>query len=149
MRKCLADPASPHTFEQSKLDHAERDKPFHKDIHLLHKDLIRLRAGAGLSALCSGPWRRGRRVLGPDCFLLRYFAADFDDRLLLFNFGSDLRLDIAPEPLLAPPAGRRWAVQWSSEDPIYGGCGMPEPETEDAGWMLTGRCAMVLKPVTA
>ena len=32
-------------------------------------------------------------VLGPEAFLLRFFGADGDDRLLLVNFGIDLRLD--------------------------------------------------------
>ena len=38
------------------------------------------------------------------------------------NLGVELRLEVAAEPLLAPPAEeRRWQVLWSSEDPRYGG----------------------------
>jgi hypothetical protein len=55
----------------------------------------------------------------------------------------------APEPLLAPPAGLRWAVQLATEDPRYGGSGLPPPETESEGWFLTGRCAIVLRPAPA
>jgi maltooligosyltrehalose trehalohydrolase len=145
MRACLSDPTSPDTFARSKLDRSEREKPFHRDVYRLHKDLLKLRRE---EAVFRRVQRRGDvdgAVIGPDAFILRYFGEDGDDRLLLVNFGSDLHLDIAPEPLLAPPQRRRWSVQWTSEDPSYGGCGAPAPESE-TGWNLTGRCAMVLKP---
>ena len=149
VRACLTDPSSPHTFEQSKLDHAERDKPFHKDIYRLHRDLLRLRREEPVFRRVQGRGDLDGAVIASEAFILRYFGASSDDRLLLFNFGSDLHLEIAPEPLLAPPAGRRWSVQWSSEDPAYGGCGAPAPVNEEEGWMLPGRCAMVLKPIQA
>ncbi len=44
-------------------------------------------------------------VLSPDAFVIRYFGMDCDDRLLIVNFGRDLKLNPAPEPLLAPPEG--------------------------------------------
>ena len=68
-----------------------------------------------------------------------------DDRLLVVNLGRDLPLTPAPEPLLAPPAGRRWQLQWSSEDPRYGGSGTPPLEGEGP-WSLPGRAAVVLRP---
>ena len=77
--------------------------------------------------------------------MLRFFGCEGDDRLVLVNFGVDLRLDPAPEPLLAPPAGRSWRVIWSSEDPAYGGGGTPSPET-DEGWTLPGQAAVVIGP---
>jgi maltooligosyltrehalose trehalohydrolase len=90
--------------------------------------------------------------------VLRFFAAESagdaaaatadgersrGDRLLVLNLGTDLRL--APEPLLAPPVDMRWAVLWSSEDPRYGGNGMPPLETE-AHWYIPGHAAVVLAP---
>ena len=54
-------------------------------------------------------------VLGPDAFVLRFLIDDANDRLLLVNFGRELRLREAPEPLLAPPENRTWSVLWSSE----------------------------------
>ncbi len=68
------------------------------------------------------------------------------DRLLLVNLGADLELDPAPEPLLAPPAGARWQVLWSSEDPRYGGAGAPPPEDAAGGWRLPGQAAIALAP---
>jgi maltooligosyltrehalose trehalohydrolase len=88
-------------------------------------------------------------VLGPGALVLRYFGENHDDRLVLVNLGRDLPLEIAPEPLLATPPEKRWAVIFSTEDPCYGGCGTAPPETEQEGWFIAGRCAVVLKPVPA
>jgi maltooligosyltrehalose trehalohydrolase len=75
----------------------------------------------------------------------RFFADDGLDRLLLVNFGRDLHLDPAPEPLLAPPENMTWETLWSSEDPCYGGSGTPPLETEDS-WRIPGEAAVVLFP---
>jgi maltooligosyltrehalose trehalohydrolase len=69
----------------------------------------------------------------------------FDDRLLVVNLGVDLVLNPAPEPLLAPPAGKEWAILWSSEDPRYGGVGTPPLETTE-NWLIPGHAAIVLTP---
>ena len=84
-------------------------------------------------------------VLAEHAFVLRFFARDGADRLLVVNFGAEVRLEVAPEPLLAPPEEHRWSVLWSSQDPAYGGSGAWEPETE-AGWRLPGEAAVLLKP---
>ena len=86
-------------------------------------------------------------VLGPEAFVLRFFGAHSDDRLLVVNLGSDLHLDPAPEPLLAPPEGMDWTILWSSEDPRYGGDGVTPLEDED-NWHLPGHTATVLRPHT-
>ena len=80
-----------------------------------------------------------------EAFVLRFFGEDGQDRLLLVNFGVDLHLDPAPEPLLAPPEGLRWKVLWSSEDPRYGGGGTFPPDTED-NWRIPGNAAVALSP---
>ena len=81
-------------------------------------------------------------MLGGRAFVLRYFD-DGGDRLLVVNLGRDLHLDPAPEPLLAPPEGRRWEVRWSSEDLRYGGNGTAEPDT-DENWRVPGEAALAL-----
>jgi maltooligosyltrehalose trehalohydrolase len=88
--------------------------------------------------------------------VLRYFGENGDDRLLVVNLGVDLHLTVIPEPLTAPPDGKRWEMLWSSEHPRYGGSGNPPLETrgEDwrlpgENWRLPGRCAVVLRPVDA
>ncbi|HEV7516681.1 MAG TPA: malto-oligosyltrehalose trehalohydrolase [Thermoanaerobaculia bacterium] len=146
-RAAVPDPAALATFESCKLDLAEREK--HAAAYALHKDLLRLRRRDPVFAL--GARRESLRfdgaVLGESSFLLRFFGeSDEEDRLLIVNLGNDQRLTPAPEPLLAPPAGYRWGLLWSSESPRYGGSGTAEPESEEEGWHLPGRAAVFLQP---
>jgi maltooligosyltrehalose trehalohydrolase len=80
------------------------------------------------------------------------------------NLGPDLRLTPCPEPLLAPPEGRRWELLWSSEDTRYGGSGTAHPECrpvasaladarayeelESETWVLPGEATVVLRAGT-
>ena len=82
-------------------------------------------------------------ALGTDCLVVRYFGTGGDDRLLLCNLGGDLLLAPAPQPLLAPPAGRAWRILWSSDDTRYGGPGTAPVET-DRGWQIPGESALVM-----
>jgi maltooligosyltrehalose trehalohydrolase len=137
-------PSDSSTFERSKLDFADRQR--HAQYYKMHKDLLRLRRDD--PAFQPRDKRRvDGAVLGPQAFVLRYFVDDTgkQDRLLLVNFGRDLYLDQAPEPLLAPPEGHGWNVLWSSEDVAYGGNGTPPPEAGD-GWRVMGEAAIVLAP---
>jgi maltooligosyltrehalose trehalohydrolase len=141
-RRHLPDPAAPETFERCKLDHGERET--HGEAYALHRDLLRLRReDARFSA--QEPRGLDGAVLGPAAFVLRYFGAESDDRLLVVNFGPDLNLNPAPEPLLAPPAGKVWRTVWSSEDYSYGGTGTPALETKN-NWWLPGESAVALAP---
>ena len=138
VRAILDDPGDPMTFERCKLDLAERQT--HAAIYQLHKDLLKLRREE--TAL------RGRldgAVLSQSAFLLRFFAENGDDRLLVINLGLDWTPDPAPEPLLAPPQDRVWSLQWSSEDPAYGGAGTAPFEIA-ANWRFPGRAAVLLRP---
>ena len=139
---CFSEPSDPRTFERCKLDHAERET--HADALRLHRDLLRLRRQDPVLR-AQGEGGFDGAVLSPDAFVLRYFGEDGEDRLLLVNFGRDLLLSPAPEPLLAPPEGRRWTLGWSSDDVAYGGCGSVEPAL-DAGWLLPGEAALLLLP---
>jgi maltooligosyltrehalose trehalohydrolase len=138
----IPEPHDAKTFQSCKLDWSERQK--NAWAYDLHRDLLKLRHG---DPVFSQPRPRGidGAVLGPNAFVVRYFGEDGDDRLLLVNFGRDLQLNPAPEPLLAPPEGKGWRVLWSSEEPRYGGCGTVPPETE-ANWRVPGEAAVVLVP---
>ncbi|WP_439621361.1 malto-oligosyltrehalose trehalohydrolase [Gemmata sp.] len=134
----VPDPADPATFERCKLDHSERDA--RPEWVALHADLLALRRSdpAFASADLDGA------VFGPSAFVLRFFAADGEDRLLIVNLGRDLHLNPAPEPLLAPPeVGAHWHVLWSSEHPKYGGLGTAPLDTDD-NWRIPGEAAVVL-----
>lgn len=142
MQHRLADPGDPETFERSKLDPAERER--HAGMYALHCDLLKLRRDDPVFS-SQRPDAVDGAVLGAEAFVLRYFGENGQDRLLVVNLGRDLHLEPAPEPLLAPPEGKRWVTLWSSEHPRYGGAGTPPLET-DEGWRIPGHCAVALIP---
>ncbi len=142
MRDHVPDPGDPATFERSKLNFTERRE--HGEIYRMHRDLLRLRREDQVIAARPAAALDGA-VLGDEAFLLRFFEAGGDDRLLLVNLGLDLRLEPAPEPLLAPPQNRVWELLWSSENPAYGGGGTP-PVDGPQGWRIPGHAAVLLRP---
>ena len=134
---------APHekiTFEKCKLDHSERRMNGH--FLALHKDLLKLRRDDPVFHAQRADWIQGA-VIGTEAFVLRFFGGAHGDRLIVVNFGRDLNLRPAPEPLLAPPPGAFWEMLWSSEDPRYGGSGRP-PVRRSGIWNITGHSAMVL-----
>ena len=138
----IPNPELRETFDSCKLRMEERER--NAAVVTLHKDLIRLRKETpqvmqALRGSCDGA------VLGPSAFLIRYFGAAHDDRLLVVNLGQNLHLDVAPEPLLAPVNGEPWKVLWFSEDPRYGGSGMPSLESTE-NWRIPVEAAVFLKP---
>jgi maltooligosyltrehalose trehalohydrolase len=138
--EALEDPAAESTFERSKLDWSECDE---RNLALrLHRDLLALRRE---DAVIRGQGRHGfdGAVLGERAFVLRWFHASEGDRILVVNLGDDIRERSLPEPLVAPPRGSRWSLQWSSEHARYGGNGTVDPHPEN-GWHLPGHCAMLL-----
>jgi maltooligosyltrehalose trehalohydrolase len=143
MRRLLPDPGDPETFRRCKLDPGERER--HAEAYALHRDLLRLRSVDPVFR-AQRPGGVDGAVLGPEACVLRFFAEDGADRLLLVNLGRDLHLYPSPEPLLAPPEGCGWEVLWSSEDPRYGGGGTPPLETEEEGWRIPGHAAVALAP---
>ena len=136
------DAGSLSTFLRCKLDRSERES--HSGTYALHKDLLRMRREDAVFHA----QKRGAvdgAVLAKDAFLLRFFGDRGDDRLVTVNFGMDLPLAPAPEPLLAPPEGKEWKLSWSSEDYRYGGFGNPPIET-GATWTIPGRSTLVFIP---
>ena len=135
-------PEKRDTFDSCKLDWAERDQAGHAAAFALHRDLIHLRRNDPVIRRVT----RGNfdaAVLSDSAFLLRYFCPEHGDRLLVVNLGALLRLDPAPEPLLAPPARADWSLRWSSEDARYGGGGTPPPRWKEENWILPARSALL------
>jgi len=136
------DPCSRETFEKCKLDLSEREK--HAETYALYRDLLKLRKSEAVFS------RQDRQldgaILGPEAFVVRFFSEGYrDDRLLVVNLGVELRLNPSPEPLLGPPTNREWEVQWSSEDPRYGGNGTASLDSE-LSWIIPAHAAVVLQP---
>jgi len=144
MQASVPSPHDPQEFARSKLDPTERDRGDHAEAYALHEDLLRLRR--------EHPAFRSNEVdgatLGPEAFVLRFDGPDGEVRLMLINLGDDLHLDPPTEPLLASPSlDRVWSLIWSSEDPRYGGGGIPPMAFEgNDAWHLPARSATVLGP---
>jgi maltooligosyltrehalose trehalohydrolase len=62
-------------------------------------------------------------VLSAAIFVLRYGLGSGNDRLLVVNLGVEVILPALSDPLLAPPFGCGWILEWSSEAVRYGGSG--------------------------
>lgn len=139
-RERLADPSAADTFRRCVLDGGERAR--HESIYRLHVDLLRLRRE---EQVVRAPARIDGAVLGERAFVLRLFAANGQDRILVVNLGSDAWFQPAPEPLLAPIDEHGWRIRWSSEAPEYGGRGTPPLETTH-NWIIPGEAAVLLIP---
>jgi len=139
MQARIADPGAVETFRRCVLDHAERER--HGEALALHRDLIALRQ----DLFAAGPRRIDGAALGENAWILRYFGEDGDDRLLVVNIGRDRAFETIAEPLFAPAENRSWRLVWSSEDPRYGGTGIPEPIV-DGAWRIPGHAAIFLAP---
>jgi len=139
----LADPADPGTFERSRLDWSERER---NETHLaLHRDLIGLRRND--LVLSAATREVDGAVIGPQAFVMRFFATGGADRLLVVNLGTDLLLEVVPEPLLAPPdPPRGWSRLWHSDELRYGGRGAPIPETDVGTWRIPSESTTLLGP---
>ena len=135
------DPRDQRTLERSTLDLAQRDDPMHERWLALHRDLIELaRHERVLRHVPEGA------VLDSQAFVLRWDEDDAADaRLLIVNPGRMIERGSIAEPLIAPPSGHAWSVQWSSDDPRYGGPGVPDVETAD-GWRIPAHAAVLLRP---
>ena len=140
MQAQLPDPTDAQVFASCKLDFLERIR--HHEIYALHQDLLRLRR-ADQAFNSQQPGAVDGAVLGDRALVLRFFAADGKDRLLLINLGMDMMLGAVPEPLLAPLPGTTWQVLWSSENPRYGGTGALPVENESS-WLIIGKSAVVM-----
>ena len=144
MQQVLPDPAAEATFRKSKLDWAEAEK--HAGMLALHRDLLSLRRSTPAFRQHDDRHVDGA-VIGDAALLLRFFSPDpAEHRLLLVNFGRDLHVGVIAEPLLAPPKGRLWVPQWSSEHPAYDGAGR-RPIDTDQFWILPADSALVLESI--
>ena len=129
------------TYQRSKLELSERER--HTEWYVFHRDLVQLRRTDPVIQRAQHH-RPDGAILADGAFVLRYWGAGDGDRLLVVNLGCDLDLRPVPEPLLAPPAGSRWEMQWSSEAVRYGGGGTP-PVNPHSDWHVPGESALLLR----
>jgi maltooligosyltrehalose trehalohydrolase len=145
MKSCFKNPEDLATFSESVLNPADQKR--HPEVVRLHRDLLALRRSHPVLRARS-PVSVDGAVLGTNCFVLRYLTSEHDDLLLVVNLGTGIDLPHIPEPLIAPPAGHQWELKWSSESPIYGGCGASAPGRFGV-WHIAGECTQLLVPVPA
>lgn len=155
MQSAMRDPASEETFGRCKLDWSQRGSGFHAQMYLMHQVLLEIRRTQRVFQSSQPRALVDGAVLGDDAFVLRFFDAEHDDRLLVVNLGRDLHLDVVPEPLLAAPQGMQWDAFFSTEEARFGGNGSPTLENRGETWRLPaenwripGRSAVLLKPVS-
>lgn len=141
MQRNLPSPSDPKVFASCKLDFSQRST--NRELYDLHVDLIKLRREDSRFRE-QVPGGIDGAVLGPASFVLRYFARENDDRLVVVNFGKRQVLAPAPEPLLAPPLGFEWETMWTSESPRYGGPGAVSLVTQEQ-WLLPADAAVALR----
>jgi maltooligosyltrehalose trehalohydrolase len=134
-------PQSPSTFRSTKLNWNE--VRLNRSALRLHRDILWLRAN---DPTFSTSEMHDGAVLGSRAFVFRRFGASQDDRLVVTNIGPTVLKTPCGEPLLAPPAGRRWKLMWASDQHRYGGSNT-STRWDDVSWVLPGRTTMVFKPV--
>lgn len=142
IQELFTDPGAEETFARCRLDHHEREA--HAQALALHRDLLALRRDDPVLRAPDDGEVDGA-VLDMTAFVLRSSRGS-DERMLVVNLGAPLHLERMPEPLLAPPAGTEWRVRWSSEDPAYGGHGLPQLSPTMDGWCFPGGCAVLFAP---
>ena len=142
VKRLLADPGARATFEACKLDGSLRSP--RSEAYRLTRALLHLRRTDSVFRAQDATRVHGA-VLGGEAFVLRYLGQGGDDRLVLVNLGRDLPLHRSPEPLLAPPRGKEWRVVLSTEDPEFGGSGLPPLDAYEH-LRLHGHSTTVLGP---
>jgi maltooligosyltrehalose trehalohydrolase len=138
----MAQPDDPRTFARSAVDSGALSASQQQALSL-HTTLLALRRNDRVvrQAGCLGV---DAAVLAPSAWVMRYRSPGSGvGRLLVVNLGDALALDIAPEPLLAPPSHVGWHVLWHSDDPRVGGTGREVLEHREA-WRLPERSAWLL-----
>jgi maltooligosyltrehalose trehalohydrolase len=130
-------------FAASHLDWSEADS--HAGALLFHRELIALRRNDPVISRQQVA-RLDGATLSEHAFALRWSGDEHGDRLLVINLHQELPSIVASEPLLAPPRDGCWVVEWSSEDPRYGGHGVAPPVVDGGRgpWRLQANCAVLL-----
>jgi maltooligosyltrehalose trehalohydrolase len=130
LQERLDDPADEKTFLNSKIDFSERE--INSSFYVMTKDLLALRKNHKAFSQQKYGAVDGA-VLTSEAFVLRYFEKDEGDKVLVVNLGRNIIEESISEPLLVPAAGKDWKVLFATEDPKYGGHGIPKINIAE-GW---------------
>ena len=140
IRDVIPDPADEATFCACKIDWTP--SPAAGEARRLHGDLLaRRRSDPVLSEVGTASIRIASSAPAESVVVVRY-SGDAGERIVLVNLDREVLLRMN-DPLLAPPRGYRWNVEWCSERAEYGGTGVRNL-TEDGRWLLQAHCAWLL-----
>jgi maltooligosyltrehalose trehalohydrolase len=121
----VPDPQAPTTFLASKLRWEELDRPAHRAVLTLYRELLALRRRLPALQGCSRARFESAQV-DQDAIIMRYRTAGGEnDVLVVINLTGDLRVALAAYKAARPPGGRRWRVALSTEEPRFGGAQEP------------------------
>lgn len=134
----LPTPHDQHWFHKCKLKH--HDDLSDNNLFKLTSALLKMR---GSEPMFEDNFDVDGAVLSSHTFLLRYRCTK-QEWLLLFNLGNDLQLHTCSEPLLAAPHGCRWNIKLSTEEPRFGGQGVPH-DIDKEGLYIPAQCALVFE----
>lgn len=133
----ILNPGDPDVFMKSKLNFDERIS--NAKLYQFHKDLIKLRH---IDPVISDPKSYfTTSTINSEILILRYFGESNQDRLLLFNFGVDFKIEPAWNPLLAPPKNCSWKTIFTSDSLNYEGNGTRSFDKPQ--WILPGHSVYV------
>ena len=117
----VPDPQAGSTFEKSKLDWAEPEKPGHRETLALYRDLLKLRSTLP-------PLREPRRAnfravqIEEDALAFRFYSPDGQaDLLVVVNLRGGLDFRLGEQEINQLPAGWGWQALLTTDDPAYGG----------------------------
>lgn len=117
----VPDPQARRTFEQSKLDWTELEKPGHREILALYRDLLALRNNLGV---LHDPHRANFKAvkIEEDSVAFRYYASEGQpDLLVVVNLKGSLDFKPGEQEISRLPPGRHWQALLTTDDPAYGG----------------------------
>lgn len=115
----IPSPQARETFEQSKLDWSEAEQAGHAGCLHLYRDALRLRREHRVFRPAD---RSTARAAALTCGVLALRYTDgMEDWLLLCDLRGRHSGSLDDEPFCAQPPGRAWRIEWSTNDPKFGG----------------------------
>lgn len=135
LRESIPDPQAEETFTGSKLRLEERER--NAGIYALYRELLRMRRED--EVLQHNDWQKTHAfaLTAEMVAVQRWWGTK--QRLMLANFGPEVRLSVQDVEAFAPFASRPWKLLLSTTDEAYGGSG----EVPDLAGVLEERVVTV------
>lgn len=123
LRDSIPDPQAESTFLSSKLNLAERDR--NPGIYMLYKRMLSLRASDAVMKHNDRMKTRASAISAEMVAVHRWWGTE--QRLMIANFGPEVRFPVGDVEALEPIVNRPWNVMLSTTSEEFGGSGV-KPE---------------------